>query len=548
MQGASAATAVATQRPGVKRPKAGTAPVAHPATATQGKRQSLRQSSQVETTEEKAAAEAKQPADNVRVLPPIPELHAAAEDDEVRTAEEVAKSLSRSEMDAWEATRADENAALAETWVDDSPDSELTEDTVRMYLREIGRVALLTAEDEVVLARAIELSQWQEKTTTEAEAALGEKPGSVAIARAVLEKLATLDVIKHLARYLGLGEKVRLSTVLADPAFRQMADGRRDETLILYLSDVMGIDPEEAHKRVVAASVLSRLVPGDLTEVINADPLLNDISKTLKNKKVEKELDAAESLLSAHLGRVREEGEKARRHLGEANLRLVVSVAKKHLNRGLSMLDLIQEGNIGLMRAIEKFDFRKGFKFSTYATWWIRQGITRAIADQARTIRIPVHVVETLNKIMRARRELGQELNREPTILELAARVQLPIERVSEILQMSQEPVSLETPIGEDAENELGDLIEDRTAPAPADVAAQSSVRRQVDEALGNLTERERKVLELRFGLADGRPRTLEEIGGELNLTRERIRQIERKALGRLRGDVHVRELRELLA
>ncbi len=473
---------------------------------------------------------------------------AGLEDDEARSAEEMAKSLSRSEMDTWEASRAGENAALAETWLDDNPDSELTEDTVRMYLREIGRVALLTAADEVVLARAIELSQWLAKLHTETEAVLAQAPTPVALAQAILDRLSAQEVIRHIAKYLGLGEKVRLSTILNDPTLRQLADGRRDETLVLYLSDVMGIAPDEAHLKIVALSVLSRLVPPDLTALLGADPLAADISKSLKNRKVEKDLAAAESIVAAHFGRVREDGEKARRHLGEANLRLVVSVAKKHLNRGLSMLDLIQEGNIGLMRAIEKFDFRKGFKFSTYATWWIRQGITRAIADQARTIRIPVHVVETLNKIMRARRELGQELNREPTTAELAARVQLPPERVSEILQMSQEPVSLETPIGEDAENELGDLIEDRTAPAPADVAAQSSVRRQVDEALSHLTDRERKVLELRFGLADGRPRTLEEIGGELNLTRERIRQIERKALGRLRGDSHVRELRELLA
>ena len=491
----------------------------------------------------------KLPTDDGDFRPALSKYDLGVEDEDAAQAEEVGKSITRSELDMWEASRADGAAPVVETWEEQEAGSELTEDTVRMYLREIGRVALLTAKDEVVLARAIELAQWLERIERELDAVSGRQADSLALARNVLERMVEVDIqARAVSRYLALSEKVRLSTLLQDVTLRQQVDGRRDETLTLYLSDALGLDPEDAHKKVVALSVLPRLLPADLTEALGMDPLVADLPKTLRTRKFEKQMASADSLLAAHFGRVREEGEKARRHLGEANLRLVVSVAKKHLNRGLSMLDLIQEGNIGLMRAIEKFDFRKGFKFSTYATWWIRQGITRAIADQARTIRIPVHVVETLNKIMRARRELGQELNREPTVRELAERVQLPPERVSEVLQMSQEPVSLETPIGEDAENELGDLIEDRSAPAPADVAAQSSVRRQVDEALSNLTDRERRVLELRFGLADGRPRTLEEIGGELNLTRERIRQIERKALGRLRGSTHVHELRELLA
>ena len=316
------------------------------------------------------------------------------------------------------------------------PDGVSIEDPVRMYLKEIGKVPLLSAEEEIELAKNMEA-------------------GAVA-----KEKIAILK--------------------------------SREENA--------------------------------------TEEELAEIKEEIKN--LQKDLDA---------------GDEAKKRLAEANLRLVVSIAKRYVGRGMLFLDLIQEGNLGLIKAVEKFDYRKGYKFSTYATWWIRQAITRAIADQARTIRIPVHMVETINKLIRVSRQLLQELGREPSPEEIAKEMSMPVDRVREILKITQEPVSLETPIGEEEDSHLGDFIKDDNVPVPADAAAFTLLKEQLEEVLGTLTEREQKVLTLRFGLEDGRARTLEEVGKEFNVTRERIRQIEAKALRKLRHPSRSRKLKDYL-
>ena len=272
-------------------------------------------------------------------------------------------------------------------------------------------------------------------------------------------------------------------------------------------------------------------------------PLLKERLAETGEEQEKEEIQAEIKALQLDVDR----GSDAKKRLAEANLRLVVSIAKRYVGRGMLFLDLIQEGNLGLIKAVEKFDYRKGYKFSTYATWWIRQAITRAIADQARTIRIPVHRVETINKLIRVSRQLLQELGREPTPEEIAEEMKMPVERVREILKISQEPVSLETPIGEEEDSHLGDFIKDDNVPVPADAATFTLLKEQLEEVLGTLTEREQKVLTLRFGLEDGRARTLEEVGKEFNVTRERIRQIEAKALRKLRHPSRSRKLKDYL-
>ena len=412
------------------------------------------------------------------------------------------------------------------------------EDHVRMYLREIGTVHLLTWDGEKRLARAMEAGTYlQEIIRRHVEA---DGPASV---RAMYCELY---------RRLRTVYRFPLADARVDmPA----ADGKAGLQLAARLAD---IDPEhlravsaladaaldETERGLVEASMISQVLPADVLDWCS-DHQLDGQLPELGVFEAEYLASADPYVLEDELDQVEDEANRARRDLIEANLRLVVSVAKKYVGRGMSLLDLIQEGNIGLMRAVEKFEFRKGFKFSTYATWWIRQAITRAIADQARTIRIPVHMVETINKLSRISRRLEQDIGREPADEELAAELELAADRVREIRKASLEPVSLEIPVGSEDDSHLGDFVPDEASLSPADVATRQMLKEQMDDVLDSLTGRERRVLQLRFGLEDGRQRTLEEVGREFGVTRERIRQIEAKALRKLRHPTRSRKLRD---
>jgi RNA polymerase primary sigma factor len=421
------------------------------------------------------------------------------------------------------------------------------EDPIRLYLRQIGRIPLLSVADEKLTARKIEIGIHISVVKFDLETKQTYPTASVIFQEIIRNIGHSADIIHTLRKRLSLPGNTNFYQIVTDQKFREAMDNVIDESMIQAIANELNLDPQQVEERIIALSIDVAILPKVVLNLIEHKTSLTDIPALLMEKEFVEKLATHELYLREYLEYLDNERKKAKDFLVESNLRLVISIAKKYSGHAMSLLDLIQEGNVGLMKAAEKYNLHKGFKFSTYATWWIRQSVTRAIADQSRAIRVPVHMVETMNKVVRTTRDLAQDYGRDPTPEEIGKHLGLTTYKVREVIKLAQLPISLELPLGEDGENILSDFIADRDAPQPVDSASDQLLKDEVREVLSTLTPREQRVLQLRFGLEDGRCRTLEECGEEFSITRERIRQIEAKALRRLRHPSRSRKLKGYL-